>query len=167
MIRGKFIRSTDDCSEIYALRRRVFVDEQGLSEDMVRDELDAMAIYALVFDERDAPSGTGRLVIDEDRFMLGRVCVLKEARGQGLGDLVLRMLLLRTQEMQAPGVYVEAQPPVEAFYRRYGFKPLGEAYQRHGAPHRLMRALAQEIDIEGNCGKQDGCRGCGACSEKL
>ena len=76
------------------IRRRVFVDEQGYSADTEIDRFDQMAVYALAFDENDRPAGTGRLIINDDsHFQIGRVCVLKEARGQGLGDLVVRMLL--------------------------------------------------------------------------
>lgn len=163
MIRGRFMNSTEDCAQIFALRRSVFVEEQGFGECFVRDDGDAMAVYALVFDEADAPSGTGRLIIDDDRFMLGRVCVLKDARGQGLGDLVMRMLLLRAQELGAPSVFVSAQLPAVGFYARYGFRPIGEAHEEGGAPRQLMRAMADEISIEGNCHKGGKSKCAGDC----
>lgn len=153
--------SMDDCSQIFELRRKVFVHEQGLPETRVRDDGDRAAIYALVFDEADVPSGTGRLTIDSDRFMIGRVCVLPLARGQGLGDLVMRMLLLRAQELNAPSVFVSAQLAAVDFYRRYGLRPIGEVYHEDGAPHRLMRAIRDEIDLEGAC--QKGGKNCAAC----
>ena len=91
MIRGKFLTSQDDTSAVMDIRRRVFVDEQGYGADTEIDRFDQMAVYALAFDENDRPAGTGRLIInDESRFQIGRVCVLKEARGRGLGDLVVR-----------------------------------------------------------------------------
>lgn len=163
MIRGKFLRSGDDIREIIALRERVFVREMGLPQAWVRDDQDAMAVYALVFDESDAPGGTGRLAIDDDRFMLGRICVAKEVRGQGLGDLILRMLLLRAREMDAPAVYVKALPDAVPLYQRYGFRAVGGVADEEGAPRQLMRAMKDEIDIEGACHKKDG--GCAACGK--
>ena len=94
MIRGKFLTSQEDVGAVMDIRRRVFVEEQGYSADTEIDGFDKMAVYALAFDENDRPAGTGRLIINnESRFQIGRVCVLKEARGRGLGDLVVRMLL--------------------------------------------------------------------------
>ena len=154
MIRGRFLRSGDDASQVFDLRKQVFVDELGCPLSYERDALDDMAIYALVFDENDRPSGAGRLVIDADRFMIGNVCVREPARGQGLGDLVMRMLLLRVQEMEAPSVFAVAPPDVQPFFQRYGFRIVDE--------HGLMRALNSEIDIEGACHKgESGCAGCG------
>lgn len=138
------------------------MQESGLGECFVRDDGDKTAVYALVFDEADVPSGTGRLTIDDDRFMLGRICVLAAARGRGLGDLIMRMLLLRAQELGAPSVYVNAQLPAAGFYARYGFRPIGEVRDEGGIPHQLMRAMADEIDIEGDCQKGGaGKAGCG------
>ena len=144
MIRGKFLTSQDDVSAVMDIRRRVFVDEQGYSADTEIDGFDKMAVYALAYDENDRPAGTGRLIInDESRFQIGRVCVLKEARGEGLGDLVVRMLL----------------------YARYGFQPIGEIYDDEGVPHRWMRAKAEEVNLEGSCGGHSRCAGCaGDCS---
>jgi predicted GNAT family N-acyltransferase len=156
MIRGKFLTSNDDISQILDIRRRVFVDEQGFSPDAEVDQFDDMAVYALVFDEADRPAGTGRLSIDLDgHFRIGRVCVLGGARGQGLGDLILRMLLFRAQELNADSVHVEAQLPAVDFYRRFGFRPYGDITHDEGVAHRMMRVEAADIDLEGT-----GCAGC-------
>lgn len=151
MIRGRFMSSNDDCQQIFALRRRVFGDELGYSQACIRDEYDVMAYYALVFDEEGSPAGTGRLTLIDDRFVIGKLCVIREMRGQGLGDLVMRMLLVRVQEMGAPSVFIRARIEALDFYRRYGFAPTGELEDVEGQPHEWMRALADEINIEGKC----------------
>ncbi|MDL2206792.1 GNAT family N-acetyltransferase [Eubacteriales bacterium OttesenSCG-928-N13] len=172
MIRGRFMTSNDDCSAIFALRERVFVRELGFSANNVRDAYDDMAYYALVFDERDVPSGTGRLALIDDRFVLGKMCVLPSVRGQGMGDLLMRMLLLRAQEMNAPAVYIRARLDAVPFYERYGFKLTDENEDVEGQPHIWLRALADEIDIEGSCHKEakdcppdQNCASCGGCDE--
>ena len=166
MIRGKFLTSQDDPSAVMDIRKRVFVDEQGFSPDTEIDGDDKLAVYALAFDENDRPAGTGRLYIDDhSHFQIGRVCVLREARGQGLGDLVVRMLLYRALELGAGAVCLSAQLPVVGFYARYGFKPCGEVYDEEGVPHRMMKAAASEINLEGSCGGAHRCEGCaGDCS---
>jgi N-acetylglutamate synthase-like GNAT family acetyltransferase len=121
MIRGRYLTSMDDIGAVLDVRRRVALCE-GLPAGGA-DEHDDMAIYALVFDEDDNPAGSGRLYLDGDRFMIGCVGVLPEKRGRGLGDLIMRMLLFRAQELNAPSVYVRASYGLEAFYALYGFAP--------------------------------------------
>ena len=169
MIRGKFYSSLDKPEEVTAIRRRVFVDELGMTPEREADRHDDMAIYALALDEDDTPAGTGRMYIDDDgHFVIGRVCTLPEKRGKYLGDLLMRMLLYRAQELHAPAVYVTTPLNCVAFFARYGLKPYGRVMEDDFGQMRFMRALADEIDIEGSCHKQ-GCAGCqkdcSACGE--
>ena len=85
MIRGRFLTSRDDISQVIALRREVFCEEQGYSVDTEPDAHDDMAVYALAFDDEGRPLGTGRLYIADDQFRIGRVCVKKEMRGMHRG----------------------------------------------------------------------------------
>jgi predicted GNAT family N-acyltransferase len=137
------------------------VDEQGFSPDLEIDEYDRMSVYALVMDDDGTPSATGRLYIDgEDRFSIGRVCVLKEQRGKYMGDLVMRMLLYRAQELNCASVTLSSQLPAVSFYTRYGFRPVGGLYDDEGVPHRRMVALRDEINLEGSCSKGGACGSC-------
>ena len=161
MIRGKFLTSLDDTSAVRAIRTAVFVEEQGYSLENEFDQHDEMAIYALTFDEEGAPAGTARLIMDEDNHAtIGRVCVLKRCRGQGMGDLLMRMLLYRVVEMGLSEVYLGAQLHAVPFYQRYGLKPYGEIYLDEGQPHRRMRAALEEINLEGACHGHGQCAGC-------
>jgi GNAT superfamily N-acetyltransferase len=148
MIRGKFLTSADDTRAVMDVRARV-CQAEGLPGGGA-DDRDTMAVYALVFDEQDVPSGSGRLYLDDDRFTLGCVGVLPHRRGLGLGDLILRMLLYRAQELGAPEVFVEAAPQHQAFYAQYGFQPDEEQSGR-------MRVKADQIDPGGCHGSKHGC----------
>lgn len=147
MIRGKFLSSADDASAVLSVREKVCLAE-GLPGGA--DRHDEMAVYALVFDEEDCPAGSGRLYLHEDRFMIGCVGVLPEKRRKGLGDLLLRMLLYRAQELRAPEVYALVRPGEEPFYSRYGFSPVGEERDESGVTHTLLRVKADEI-VESGC----------------
>jgi predicted GNAT family N-acyltransferase len=167
MIRGVYLTSKDDLSEVIALRREVFVCEQGYSPESEPDRCDEMAMYALVYGDDGAPIATGRLYVDEDRLAIGRVCVKREWRGKGVGDFAMRMLLSRARELNAGSVTLSAQIDRVGFYERYGFEPYGEIVYDEGRPHRMMRVMGDKINLEGACGGQkacDGCAGdCGAC----
>jgi len=166
MIRGVYLTSKDDLKDVIALRREVFVDEQGYSPESEPDAGDEMAMYALVFDD-GAPVATGRLYVGDDRLTIGRVCVKRDRRGKGVGDFVMRMLLSRARELNAGSVSLSAQIGRVGFYERYGFEPYGEVVFDEGRPHQLMRVAGDGINLEGACGGHsacDGCAGdCGAC----
>ena len=149
--------SMEDTSAAMAIREQVFSRELGREHEGRPDESDQMAVYALVMNEADEPAGSGRLYIDGDsHFAIDRVCVLKEQRGQGLGDLIMRMLLYRAQELSCDSVYVESPVELTGFFARYGLTPQGGL--RDGL--RVMRASHDEIDIEGSCSKGKKCAGC-------
>ena len=78
------IAPTRDIATCRALRRIVFIDEQGVSEADEVDNLDGQAIHLLATQDGQ-PLGSARLLILGDTGKIGRVCVLKEARGTGLG----------------------------------------------------------------------------------
>ena len=166
MIRGKFMTSMDDPSACLALRAQVFPGAQGEV-----DEYDRMAVYALAIDEENRPGGAGRLYIgDDSRFTIDRVGVLPEMRGQGLGDLLMRMLLYRALELNCAGVKLVSPVRLAGFFARYGLAAQGEAFEEAGEACRVMYAERGQIDIEGSCSngkKCAGCEGdCAACEKK-
>lgn len=154
MIRGKFLSSMDEGAAVaLALRASVFGCE--------RDRHDDMALYALALDAQEQPSGSGRLYIEDDRFVLDGVGVLPERRGQGLGDLLMRMLLYRALELNAPAVYARAPGSAVRFCARYGLTPQGKI-----APDGtfLLSAAAEQVNLEGSCHRCQDCEGdCAEC----
>ncbi len=133
------IEVTRDIATCQRLRRVVFIQEQGVSEADEVDGLDDGAIHLLAFDG-ETPVGTARLLVKEAVGKIGRVCVLPEARGTGLGAALIRAALevLRDQ----PGVreaYLGSQSHATGFYEKLGFVVEGEEFLDAGIPHRHMR----------------------------
>ncbi len=145
MIRGRYLTSADDIGAVLGVRRAVALHEGHPAGGA--DEHDGMAFYALVFDEDDSPAGSGRLYLDGDRFMIGCVGVLPERRGKGLGDLIMRMLLFRAQELNALSVCACADPGLEAFYALYGFAPADG-----GAGEEALLCVPSDKIPGGSCG---------------
>lgn len=130
---------TRDIPTCQRLRRVVFIEEQGVSEADEVDGIDPEAIHLLAFDGEE-PVGTARLLVKGPVGKIGRVCVLPQARGTGLGAaLILRALeVLRGQ----PGVseaYLGSQSQATGFYEKLGFVVEGEEFLDAGIPHRHMR----------------------------
>jgi hypothetical protein len=77
------IALTDDLATCHALRRIVFTDEQGVSVTDDVDGKDDAARHLLALSD-GRPVGTARLLTSGTTGKIGRVCVLADARGQGL-----------------------------------------------------------------------------------
>ena len=133
------IEVTDDIPTCRALRRVVFIEEQGVSEADEVDGLDGRAIHLLAWDG-DCPVGTARLLVKGPVGKIGRVCVLPEVRGLGLGAalIVTALNVLRDQPGLAEA-YLGSQSHATGFYEKLGFAVEGEEFLDAGIPHRHMR----------------------------
>lgn len=132
------ISVTTDIAACRALRRTVFIEEQGVSEADEVDDLDGQAIHVLAT-QNGSPVGSARLLVSGDTGKVGRVCVLKAARGTGLGAALMQEAV--AQFRTVPGVErvkLGAQLHALAFYARLGFRPYGDVFMDAGIPHRDM-----------------------------
>jgi predicted GNAT family N-acyltransferase len=129
---------TTDIATCRALRRTVFIEEQGVSEADEVDDLDHQAVHILAT-QNGIPVGSARLLTYGDTGKIGRVCVLREARGTGLGAALMQVAVAQFRAM--PGikrVKLGAQIHALAFYERLGFTPYGDVFLDAGIAHRDM-----------------------------
>lgn len=132
------ITETRDIAACRALRRTVFIDEQGVSEADEVDHLDDTAIHLLAHHNGTA-IGSARLLVLGEVGKVGRVCVLKQARGTGLGAALMRAAIARFRsEPGVTKVKLGAQTHALGFYERLGFVAVGEVFDDAGIPHREM-----------------------------
>lgn len=117
------------------IRLVVFVKEQGVPPELEMDEMDARCVHALAFDGERAIA-TGRLLPDAH---IGRMAVLQEFRGKGVGGAVLTKLMEAAKSRGDREVVLSAQVHALPFYAAYGFTPFSEVYEEAGIPHRDMR----------------------------
>lgn len=132
------IARTDDLAACLTIRRAVFVEEQKVPETLEHDEHDATAIHLLAI-EAGRPVGTARLLVRGEIGKIGRVAVLPDRRGHGLGAALIHAAL---DELRAiPGVRIArlgAQTHALGFYEKLGFTASGPVYDDAGIPHRDM-----------------------------
>ena len=133
------IEVSSDLATCQRLRRVVFIEEQGVSEADEVDGMDDHAIHLLAWDG-DRPVGTARLLVKGPVGKIGRVCVLQEARGTGLGAALIQAALavLRDQP-EVKEAYLGSQSHATGFYEKLGFAVEGDEFQDAGIPHRHMR----------------------------
>jgi predicted GNAT family N-acyltransferase len=125
--------------EAYALRRRVFVEEQQVPETLERDEHDDAAFHAVAL-RGGRVVGTGRLVAQPGGVgRVGRMAVERTERRGGVGERLLAALEARARADGLREIELHAQCYVEAFYARAGYARAGEPFVEAGIDHVVMR----------------------------
>ena len=126
----------DSQSALGAVRRAVFIEEQQVPEALEYDGLDESCQHVLVTDAGQRPVGCGRMKPDGH---IGRMAVLKDCRGQGIGSAMLVALLEVARAQRCAEVYLHAQVSAIPFYEKHGFCVSGEVFMDAGIPHKTMR----------------------------
>ena len=124
--------------DICVIRYEVFVDEQSVPEELEIDGLDGEAKHALAFVD-GVPIGTGRILNDGH---IGRVAVLKNYRGLGIGKSIMKELIKWAQDMRLEKVWLSSQWHAYSFYLDLGFICVGEIYKEAEIDHiKMYRVL--------------------------
>lgn len=132
----------------YAIRRRVFSEEQGVADLRVSDADDPISVIALARIRVDGNNGHGQRPVSTGRLtpspfsggqaQIAWVATLPEVRGLGIGGHLMRYLLDVADEAGTREILLAAQAHAEAFYWRLGFRPAGPLYDVRGIPHLRM-----------------------------
>jgi predicted GNAT family N-acyltransferase len=127
--------------EARLIRITVFVEEQKVPVEEEIDDTDIIAYHVIAYDEDGKPQGTGRLFTDPDDSALahiGRMAVLKEARGKGCGAAIMKHLIEEARRRRFKRVILSSQTHAIPFYRKFGFIESGEEYLDCNIPHKDM-----------------------------
>ncbi|WP_346797408.1 GNAT family N-acetyltransferase [Halomonas sp. Bachu 37] len=117
-----------------AIRQRVFIDEQEVPQEEEWDGLDPQCRHFLAYRGSQA-LGTARLLPDGH---IGRVAVLLEGRGKGVGRALMEAAIVCAQRHGHSRVVLSAQTHALAFYESLGFIAQGDEFLDAGIPHREM-----------------------------
>jgi NAD(P)-dependent dehydrogenase (short-subunit alcohol dehydrogenase family)/predicted GNAT family N-acyltransferase len=118
------------------IRYDVFVIEQQVPVELEWDDMDEQCVHAIAYDHTGKAAGTARLLPDGH---IGRMAVMKAARGSGVGSAMLKALMQEAARRGDGAVLLHAQTHAEAFYGRHGFMREGDVFMEAGIPHVLMR----------------------------
>lgn len=146
MIRIELSAWSEAHAEAMRIRESVFVEEQGVPAELELDHHDPQCVHALARDETGRAVGTGRLLPPESHGArivshVGRMAVLKEWRGRGVGGALLARLIDAARERGDTEIALSAQIHAQGFYRAHGFLEEGEEFTEAGIPHRTMRRV--------------------------
>ena len=138
-------KGNEDLTDSKEIRRKVFVEEQKVPEELEYDEYDNLATHLIAYDGEKAVA-TARLAFVGGHHKIGRVAVLKEERGKRYGDFVVRQMLKNAFDEGIESVYVGAQIQARGFYETIGFKAINEEiYDEAGIPHVMMRIVEEDF----------------------
>ena len=120
------------------LRITVFVDEQGFVDEV--DEFDNISTHLVMYD-KEKPVATCRFFLKEDNetYMFGRLCVLKEYRGKSLGREMLKKVEEIVKEKGGKAIILHSQYHAKSFYEKCGFTQQGDVDYEQDKPHAWMR----------------------------
>lgn len=131
----------EDITDALLIRRRVFVEEQHVPEELeFISEEDERALHVVVYNDGEAVA-TGRILLDivNNDCMLGRIAVMPEHRGHSYGGLIVRLLACRAYDLGYEEQHLHAQISARGFYEKLGFVAYGEEFDDAGIPHIAMR----------------------------
>ena len=134
----KLAENTAEVEGAMALRRRVFVEEQGVPADQEYDEYDETAIHIVALADGEVV-GTGRLLYEAaGQGRIGRMAVDAPWRRKGVGGRILEALEAEAQLRGMARVLLHAQTYVQQFYARHAYKPEGTVFEEAGIEHVAM-----------------------------
>lgn len=113
------------------IRTEVFINEQNIAEADEWDDLDAVSIHFIVCMNGQAVA-TARLLQNNS---IGRVAVLKQYRGLGLGNQLMQAVIALAKQQNRPFVKLSSQVHAIGFYQALGFVVEGKEYLDCGIPH--------------------------------
>ncbi|SIT68635.1 GNAT family N-acetyltransferase [Edaphobacillus lindanitolerans] len=138
MVSLKLASTDKEREDAFAVRRTVFVEEQGVPLHIELDEGDETAVHFIAYDG-DRPIAAGRIrEIGEGTGKVERVCVLPEYRGQRLGQRMMVMLEDHAREAGLSTIRLNAQSHAQDFYTKIGYSVTSPEFLDAGIPHRAM-----------------------------
>ena len=131
------IALTEDIATALRIRRIVFVEEQGIALEEDVDGKDESAIHLLATDQSEV-TGTARILMADGVGKIGRVAVLKEFRGAGIGKALIEFAVAEIALRGGHEARLGAQVTAIGFYEALGFEAVGEEFLDAGLPHQEM-----------------------------
>lgn len=132
------------------IRQRVFIDEQRVPPELEWDDTDEIADHFLAVTPDNTPIGVARMFTAlEETACIGRMAILPEYRGQGIGETLLQHLIHEAADNQYRELRLSAQEYAIPFYESSGFHVCSDTYEDAGIPHVDMRCLAPKLQAEG------------------
>lgn len=129
------IRTQEEMESAFLIRRKVFVEEQGVPPELELENEEASVHFLALLD--NLPCGACRYRKTEKGYKLERFAVLKEFRGKRVG-LAMVAAILDDIPNDGEKIYLNAQSDVVGLYAKFGFAVEGDEFEEAGIQHFKM-----------------------------
>ncbi|MFJ6211224.1 GNAT family N-acetyltransferase [Lysinibacillus sp. NPDC092081] len=137
----KIVETAKEHEDAFAVRKQVFVEEQGVPLHLECDAEDASATHFIMY-ENDDPVGAARLrSIENDAAKIERVCILLDQRGKKLGALIMNEMEKHAISINKKKLKLHAQSYAIPFYEKLGYTVTSPEFMDAGIPHRAMEKM--------------------------
>ena len=136
----KSIDSSDEMNVSFKIRKKVFCEEQSISEEIEFDNLDHLCEHFLIYKKNKAIA-TARVRKKSDQlFKIERVAVLVKYRKLKVGSLLINQIINHYIKInKKSSIMLHSQVAVEEFYKSLNFVPYGDRFLEDGILHIAMR----------------------------
>jgi len=145
MIRVQIVKDDHMLRMAFAIRQKVFVEEQNVDPKIEYDEFEKICTHFVAF-QGNYPVGSARWRHTEKGIKLERFAVITTHRGKGVGSALLESVLENIGDAQGKLLYLHAQNQVIPFYEKFGFQMEGEEFEEAGILHHKMIYVPQLKD---------------------
>ncbi len=126
-------------ARVHAIRRAVFIDEQGVSEAEEMDGRDGRCTHYLA-QRGGADAGTARLHPQgAEVAKIERMAVAAAHRRSGVGRALIAAIERDAERDGVATLVLHAQAHAVPFYEKLGYVAEGAPFEEAGIPHRFMR----------------------------
>ncbi len=136
-LKVEVVKWIDGYDSLTMIREKVFIEEQKVTSQLEWDGMDKEAIHFLAFKDEKA-IGCARALVIEYCMQLGRIAVLKEYRGEGIGSALIEKAMTTAKLNQLSAIYISAQCHAIDFYKKFGFEVTSDIYLDAEILHRDM-----------------------------
>ena len=126
---------TAQAIQLKQIRHAVFVEEQNVPLEEEWDGMDPVSTHLIVIEKRLGAIGTARIM---PSGQIGRMAVLSDFRGLGVGAELLGLAVEVALDLQVEEIFLHAQSHAVPFYAKYGFVESGVLFYEADIPHKKM-----------------------------
>jgi predicted GNAT family N-acyltransferase len=134
----EIVKWIDEYELLTMIREKVFIEEQEVTSQLEWDGMDKDAIHFLAFKDKKGV-GCARAFVIQNRMQLGRMAVLREYRGEGIGSALIQRAITLAKLNQLYAIDISAQCHAIDFYKKFGFEVTSDMYLDAEIPHRDMK----------------------------
>jgi predicted GNAT family N-acyltransferase len=137
----KWFSGDQPLTDSHLIRRKVFIEEQQITEQEEIDGTDLHAIHLVLY-HQNKPIATGRLLMKDTVIFLGRIAVLPEWRGHQIGKRLVQLLINKAEALGYEQQFLNAQQQVQHFYEQLGFTICGQPFIEANIIHHPMKRIS-------------------------